>query len=284
MLDELALDQFTLSEPVAGFWRVTFHNPPINLMNAQTVSELQAVVSGAEAAGDAVRVIVLCSANPDYFFARYDFNDGGVPDTPGPTGLPPFLDVTVRLSRLPAITIAAVRGRARGGGCELALACDLRFASTETAIFGQPEVGTGLIPGGGGIERLTALIGQARALEIITTSADVDAITAEHYGLINRAVPDGDFDAVVDAVATRIATFDAQAISAAKRLVVRHTLPDPEDLIESQALSLQLARTPIFARRFAAVREYAGRVGADFDLRIGEHLGLAASYLADSDR
>lgn len=269
---ELSLGQFSLSEPVEGYWRVVFDNPPINLMNAQTAAELQVIVTAAEDAGDALRAVVISSANPEFFFARYDFSSGGLPDTPGPTGLPPFLDMTVRLSELPAVTIAHIRGRARGGGLELALACDLRFASTETAVFGQPEVGSGLIPGGGGIERLSQLVGRARALEIITTSADFDALTAERYGLINRAVADADLDATVDDTAARLAGFDSQAISAAKRMVDRRSLPSPTDLVESQALALQLARTPGFAHRFAAVRQHAASVGADFDRRTGYHL------------
>jgi enoyl-CoA hydratase/carnithine racemase len=116
----------------------------------------------------------------------------------------------------------AGRGRARGGGSEFALACDLRFASLEKTLLGQPEVGVGIVPAGGGIERLSSLVGVARALEIIASSDDYDAPTAERYGWINRAVPDKELNVFVDTFARRLASFDAQALAVAKRLVRRH--------------------------------------------------------------
>ena len=91
--------------------------------------------------------------------------------------MPVWTDIVLRLSKAPYITIASIRGRTRGGGNELALALDLRYASRERAIFGQPEVGGGLLPGGGGTERLPRSIGRDRALEVILTSADYDAAT-----------------------------------------------------------------------------------------------------------
>ncbi len=266
------LTQFTVTAPAEGYWRVTFDNPPINLMNATTAAELQLLVGAIEAA-DGLRVVVFDSAHPDFFLARYDFSGGGLPDTPGPTGLPPFLDMTVRLSAAPVVTIAAIRGRTRGGGNEFALACDLRFASLERAVFGQPEIGSGLIPGGGGIERLTALVGRARALEIILSGEDFDAATAERYGWVNRALPDADLDDFVDALARRIAFFDPAALALAKNLVDRHGRPAPEDLVESQLASLRLAGTPGFRAGLQRLRTRSRAVGADFDLNMGRHLG-----------
>src|SRR5712671_7277799 len=95
------------------------------------------------------------------------------------------------------MSVAVIRGRVRGGGSEFALGLDVRFASRERAIFGQPEVGTGLIPGGGAMQRLPLLVGRARALEIVLGADDYDAETAERYGWINRAIRDTDFDAFV---------------------------------------------------------------------------------------
>jgi enoyl-CoA hydratase/carnithine racemase len=268
----LHLTQFTITVPSPGYWRVTFDNPPINLMNATTAAELQDIVTAVEEA-DGLRVVVFDSANPDFFFARYDFSGGGLPDTPGPTGLPPFLDLTVRLSQAPVVSIAEIRGRARGGGNEFALACDLRFAAAETALFGQPEIGSSLIPGGGGIERLAALVGRGRALEIVLSADDFDAATAERYGWINKALPGKELTGYVDALARRIATFDSVALGTAKHMINRHTLPAPEDLLESQGATVGLVQNPAFLDRFRRVSAYARTIGTDFDLRMGHHLG-----------
>ena len=171
------------------------------------------------------------------------------------------------------ISIAAVRGRARGVGSEFALACDLRFASLEKAVFGQPEVGIGVIPGGGAIERLPLLASRARSLEIIAGAADFNAATAERYGWINRAIPDAEFESWIDALARRIASFDKQAWSAAKELVNRHTVPKPEDQVESEKLFFS-------ALSWADYRECGPKLRAkgigkrgDFELNFGERLG-----------
>ena len=167
------------------------------------------------------------------------------------------------------MTIASIRGRTRGGGAELAAACDMRFASLERAIFGQPEVGAGLLPGGGGIERLPLLVGRARALEIILGSDDFDAATAAAYGWINRALPDAELDDFVDTLARRIASFDKAALSEAKRLINRRTLPSAADLIETQdvflhAFTWRPAPSPAGrgrARFRVALRSLPGRPG-----------------------
>jgi len=266
------LTQFTVSSRAEGYWRVTFDHPPANLMNATTAEELRQLVEAVEAEDD-LRVVVFDSAHPDFFFSRYDFAEGGLPATPGPTGLPPFLDMTTRLAAAPVVTIAAVRGRTRGGGNEFALACDLRFASREKAVFGQPEIGSGLVPGGGGIERLAMLVGRGRALEVVLGGDDFDAVTAERYGWVNRAIPDADLDGFVDTFARRVASFDRVALAAAKELVGRHTTPAPGDLLESQRTSIRLTISPTFRERLGFLRRRSAAVGADFDLRMGHYLG-----------
>ena len=266
------LTQFTITTPFPGCWRVTFDNPPINLMNATTAAELQDIVTAVEEADD-LRVVVFDSANPDFFFARYDFSGGGLPTTPGPTGLPPFLDMTVRLSQVPVVSIAEIRGRARGGGNEFALACDMRFAAAETALFGQPEIGSSLIPGGGGIERLAAFVGRGRALEIVLSADDFDAATAERYGWINRALPGAELTGYVEALARRIASFDSVALGTAKRMINRHTLPARDDLLETQGATVGLVQNPAFLNRFRRVSAYARATGTDFDVRMGHHMG-----------
>ena len=259
-----------MTEPAPGYRRVSFDHPPVNLMDARTAEELTSLVDGLES-DDTVKVVVFDSANPEFFLARYDFSAGGLPSEPGPTGLPPFLDLTTRLSRLPIVSVAAIRGRARGGGSEFALACDLRFAS-DNAILGQPEVGTGLLPAGGGIERLTQLVGRSRALEIVLSADDFDAETAQRYGWITRVLPDAELDGFVDRLARRLAGFDRPVLAAAKRLVGRRTAPSADDLLETQAVVAELIRQPSFAARFAAVREAARAAGPDFELRLGRHL------------
>ena len=110
-------------------------------------------------------------------------------------------------------------------GAELALACDLRYASREKAMFGHPEVGGGLVPGGGGAERLPRFIGRDRALEAILSSSDYDADLAERWGWVTRALPDAELDDFVDTMAARLASFDKTSLVSVKAMVKGATLP-----------------------------------------------------------
>src|SRR5277367_6027574 len=268
----IELTQFTISEVTPAYWRVSFSNPPINLQDPDTILELQELVGRFET-DDALRVVVLESADPEFFINHYDVSRAAeTPIAPGPTGLPTFIDTTVRLATTPVVTIAKIRGRNRGGGSEAALACDLRFASRERAVFGQPEVGAGMFPGGGALERLPLLVGRARALEIILGSDDFDADTAALYGWINRSVPDEELDDFVDTLARRIASFDKPALAEAKRLVNRRTLPRAEDLVETQDRFLTAFSWPSLRDRGARLRRRASEVGPDFELRFGHYL------------
>src|ERR1700728_3178409 len=222
------LTQFTVSTPVPGYWRVVFANPPTNLLNSTTVREIRQLVEQMEAAPD-LKVLVFASEHPDFWMARYDLSDTDpVAFAPTDSGVTHFIDSTFRLNKARAISIASIRGRVRGGGSEFALACELRFASRENALIGKTDVAVGIITGGGALERLTALAGPARALEIIASSDDYDAATAELYGWVNRALADEQLDDFVDRFARRLASFDAGSLAAAKRLVHRHAAP-PED-------------------------------------------------------
>ncbi len=195
-----------------SYWRATFDNPPLNLIDPETIIALRELMDTLEA-DPAVKVVVFDSADEEYFIAHFDVARGGELPGPGPTGLPAWPDLATRLTCAPFVTIAEIRGRARGVGSEFALACDLRFASRGKAVFGQPEVGTGLVPGGGSIEVLSALAGRSRTLEIILGSEDFDADTAERYGWINRARPDAELPEFVDRLARRIASFEQPASS-----------------------------------------------------------------------
>jgi enoyl-CoA hydratase/carnithine racemase len=269
------LTQFGITEPVPGYWRVVFSNPPINLLNSTTVLELGEIVRLIEEAQD-LRVVVFASDNPNYYMARYDLSDTNpVAFAPTESGVTYFIDSMLRMNQVDPITIASIRGRVRGGGSEFALSCDMRFASMENSVFGQPEVGVGIVPAGGAVERLPGLVGTARALEIIASADDYDAVTAERYGWINRAVPDTDLDDYVDRLARRLASFDPQALAATKRLVRgRAPTPSADDYRETLEALRGLIVSPSTAARRAAVARHAAAVGADFELRMGHHLGL----------
>src|SRR5438876_3940487 len=162
--------------------KVTFTNPPVNLIVGESVLRLTEIVE--ELANDPdIQVVVFDSATPDFFYNHFDL--AAAADFPAPEGedaVPVWTDLVLKLSKAPYITIAAIRGRTRGGGNELALALDLRYASREKALFGQPGVGSGLLPGGGGTERLPRFVGRDRALEVILSSTDYDADLAERWG------------------------------------------------------------------------------------------------------
>jgi enoyl-CoA hydratase/carnithine racemase len=182
----------SLERPAPKIATITFSNPPVNLVIGETVTRLHQLV--AELGDDpAVQVVVFKSGVPGFFLNHFDL--AAAADFPVPEGndaVPVWTDVVLRLTKAPYITIASIRGRTRGGGNELALACDLRYASREKAMFGQPEVGGGLLPGGGGTERLPRFAGRDRALEIILSSSDYDAGLAERWGWVTRTLPDAD--------------------------------------------------------------------------------------------
>src|SRR5262245_62393177 len=188
-----AWTHFTLDRRSPTYWRVTFDHPPINAITATTVSDLSELVALLEHHTQ-MNLIVIESPNPDFFLAHYDVENDpsktaalGV----GPTGMPAWIDVLVRLSRAPVVTVASIRGRARGAGSEFVLACDLRFGSRENTLLGQFEVGIGVVPGGGAMARLARLVGRGRALEILLVADDCDAPRAEQYGYGNRVSADG---------------------------------------------------------------------------------------------
>src|SRR5215510_10474859 len=223
--------QLTVHHESPSVWRVTFDHPPINLVNHDTLQELHDLTAAIEASEE-LKVVVFDSADPDFFLAHWDIASVARPRTDG-TPPPSWIDISLRLAQAPVVTIGLIRGRARGMGSEIPLGFDMRFASIERAIFGQPEVGVGLVPGGGAMERLYMLSGRARALEIVLGAEDFDASTAERYGWINRALPDAQLDAFVTGLAHRLASFDKAALGDAKQAVNRHTVPDAEDLMAS---------------------------------------------------
>ena len=212
---------FSVDRRSLGYCRVTFDHPPINTVTATTVEELAELVGLIEEDSD-LNVVVFDSANPAFYLAQYDFEDD--PTRMGalaarPTGMPAWIDVLVRMAGAPVVSIASIRGRARGAGSEFVLACDLRFASHENTLLGQVEVGTGVVPGGRPMVRLARLVGRGRALEILLAADDVDGPRAELYGYVNRVIADDQLDGEVDRIASRIARLDHNAIARTKSYV-----------------------------------------------------------------
>jgi enoyl-CoA hydratase/carnithine racemase len=182
------------------------------------------------------------------------------------------IDATTRLSRVPVVSVAKVRGRVRGVGCELIQAMDMRFAS-ERALFCQPETANGNLPGGGGLEHLPLLLGRARALEVVLSSDDYPGELAERYGWVNRTVADVELDALVDTLARRIASFDKESIAAVKQQVDRYTLPSAEDLRSSYDMYMSSFGWPGSERRLPAALAAGRNQPGDYELRLGYHLG-----------
>ena len=211
-----------------GVLGVVIDAPPMNLIGPELVHDLVGLLGVLESDRE-TRVVVLESADPDYFVPHVDLTrvaeytaeaaKAGGPDDAS-LGM-----LWHKLSELPVVSIAKIRGRARGAGSELALACDMRFAARENAILGQIEVGAGATPGAGGVQHLARLLGRGRAMEAILGADDFSAGQAERYGWINRALPDADLDAFVARLARRIASFPADAVRSAKRVLNELTLP-----------------------------------------------------------
>src|SRR5882672_2435709 len=261
-------------EETTAYWRVVFDYPPFNIVDATIFEGLQDLLARMDAS-PSLRVVVFESANPEFYLAHFDLTGktGNITTAVGPSGLPILMDTFVRLTKSPVVSIAKIRGCVRGVSSEFVLACDMRFASRENTRLGQPEVGVGVHPGGGGTERLPHLVGRGRALEIVLGANDFDGDTAERYGYVNRALPDAELDGFVDGLARRIASFDGKALSEAKRLINRRTLPASADLLETQGVFLDATTWPSTRTRGKKIRERAIALGADFEMRMGHHLG-----------
>jgi enoyl-CoA hydratase/carnithine racemase len=262
--------QIRVTRQTPAYWRATVNNPPINVMGPEMVRDFQETINALEV-DPHVKVVVFDSAVDGYFLNHSDFTAKledltSMPD--GPTGLPPWPDFLVRLTRAPFVSIALIRGRATGNGSEITLACDMSFASREKTVISQWEVGVGMIAGGGPMARLPRLIGRNRALEVLLSSEDIGADQAEAYGYINRALPDSDLDEFGDSLARRISAFDKWAIANTKRLVNTSLPPDVEIGAGWDACIGSLARPAaqegikeLFARGFHKPGDVEDRLG-----------------------
>jgi enoyl-CoA hydratase/carnithine racemase len=266
--------QIRLTRRSPGYVRVTFDNPPLNVMGPEFVLEIREIMNALEA-DEQVKVVVFDSAVEGFFLNHSDFlakleDLTTIPQ--GPTGLEAWPDILVRLTRAPFASIALIRGRATGNGSEIALACDMSFASREKAILSQWEVGVGLVAGGGPMARLPRLIGRGRALEVLLGSEDIRGDLAQAYGYVNRSLPDADLDGFVDALATRIASFDKWAIANTKRLV-NTSLPPDVEIAEGWDTCIKSIARPAAQRSFKTLFEQGFHKLGDVEDRLGYYLG-----------
>src|ERR1700726_4722730 len=270
--------QIRLTRTSPANWRVTFDNPPLNVMGPQFVREFREIIRDVEA-DEAVRVVVFESAVEGFFLNHSDFladlkDLTSMPQ--GPTGLEAWPDILVRISRMPVVSIALTRGRATGNGSELALACDMSFASREKAVLSQWEVGVGMVAGGGPMARLPRVMGRGRALEVLLSADDIRGVDAEFLGYVNRALPDAELDYFVDALATRIASFDKWAIANTKRLVNEASLPPDVEIRAGWDACMASVKRPAAQERIKALLEQGLQKPGDSENRLGFYVGQLA--------
>src|SRR5262245_36609849 len=274
MTDTPVTKRILLTRHSPAYWRVTFNHPPLNIFGPPTIPQLNEIITAIET-DENLKVVVFDSAVDGFFLTHYDFL-AKVEETtslpPGPTGLQPLPDMLVLLSRHPVASIAAIRGRATGVGSELALACDMRFASREKAILSQFEVGAGIVPGGGPMARLPRLIGRGRALEVLLGADDIPGDLAERYGYVNRSLPDADLDGFVHELATRIASFDKRAISETKRFVDVASLPPDYEIAPEWDVCFASILRPAAQKRISALLEQGLHKPGDVENRLGHYV------------
>src|ERR1700719_3649572 len=267
--------QIRLTRLTPAYWRITFDNPPLNLMGTEFVLQFREIITKIET-DEHLKVVVFDSAVEGFFLNHSDFTAKledltGIPA--GPTGLPAWPDILVRITRAPVVSIAMIRGRATGNGSEIALACDMSFASREKALLSQWEVGVGLVAGGGPMARLPRLMGRGRALEVLLSSNDIGGDLAELYGYVNRSLPDAELDGFVDALATRIASFDKWAIGNTKRLVNAASLPPDVEIAAGWDTCMTSVTRPAAQERIKALLERGFHKPGDAEDRLGFHIG-----------
>jgi enoyl-CoA hydratase/carnithine racemase len=266
--------QISVNRVSPSYWRIVMNNPPLNLMGPEFVLQFREIMAAIES-DTQLRVVVFESAVEGFFLNHSDFNVKleeltSIPQ--GPTGLEAWPDILMRLPRAPVVSIAKIRGRATGNGSELALACDMTFASREKAVLSQWEVGVGMIAGGGPMARLPRLIGRGRAMEVLLGSDDIGGELAQAYGYVNRALPDAELDGFVTALATRIAAFDKWAISNTKRLVNAASLAPEVEMAAGWEACIASVGRPATQARFEAFRDLGWHKPGDAENHLGVYL------------
>ena len=267
--------QVRLTRQSPSYWRVIFDHPPLNLMGPEFVVQFKEIMTELET-NEQVKVVVFESAVEGFFLNHSDFlakleDLTGLPQ--GPTGLEAWPDILVRLTRAPVVSIALIRGRATGNGSEIALACDMSFASREKAVLSQWEVGVGLVAGGGPMARLPRLMGRGRALEVLLGADDIRGEQAESYGYVNRSLPDAELDDFVDALANRIASFDKWAIANTKRLVNAASLPPDVEIAAGWEACMTSIMRPAAQERLKTLLKRGFHKPGDAEDRLGSYVG-----------
>src|SRR5580693_1565066 len=259
----------------SGVAFVSIDHPPINLLDEALSQEFDQLGRELEV-DESIRVVVLQSALRDFFIAHSGLGRVGAASKAVSHTRSFRLTQTIgeRFRNMPKTTIAKVEGRARGGGSEIALAMDMCFAAIGKAVFSQPEVAVGLVPGGGSTQRLPRLMGRGRALEVLLGCNDFSAELAERYGYINRALPADELTPFVENLAHRIASFPAHAIAHVKTAVDAGAFASMAEglLVEAHESDLSVANELTQARVAQALKvgaeTYEGELEMDYLSRL----------------
>jgi enoyl-CoA hydratase/carnithine racemase len=270
--DAMAFEKLTVSREGRVLF-VEILAPPMNLQGPELVGDLVSLIQQAEV-DDTVQVLVFKSADPDFFISHVDVTHIKENREPAMklTGEPSIGLLFRYLSASRLITIAQIEGRVRGVGSEFVLACDMRFAARESAIFGQFEPAFGVIPGAGAVQHLTRLMGRGRALEVLLSADDYDAEIAERYGWINRALPAAELNEFVRSLALRIASFPAAGHAVVKNRVNAIALASAEEIRRDSDLFIQGVGASEYQRQMQAALK-RGFQTRDAVMNLGRMLG-----------
>lgn len=269
----------------ASIAKVHFFNAPINFIVPETIAALNEAVK-VLSKDEQIKVVIFVSDMKGYFFNHFDTNQ--FPAFLGQRGAdnrPLWVELITNLSNAPFVTIASIRGRTQGGGNELTLAFDLRYASKEKAVFDQPEVGIGLFPGGGGTDMLTQLAGRDRALEAYLSSDDYSAELAEKYGWVTRAMPDALLDGFVERMARRLASFDKDALVTTKQRINQTVFPKEAERLVSYAAFMQSLSWPGLQQRLPVFGKMYQDLGLEkVESNMGYYIGAGNKQLQTNEK
>ena len=259
-------------ETAASLATVTLDNPPANVITEELYSELAALIDELDADSN-LSVIVIKSADPDFFMAHFDVElllqiGAGTVDEAVEIN-EAFQTMLKKLRTMNKVVIGQIEGRVGGGGAEIAMNFDMRFGVKDKTIFNQMEVPLGILPGGSGTQMLPRLVGRGRAMEIILGAGDIDAETAERWGLLNRIFPADKIDDWIGQLAQRISLYPAAALSNAKSAINCAELSLVDGLSNESELFLELLFSNNAIRQMERFMTLGGQTRAK-ELRIAD--------------